>query len=58
MVNVLIALNTRMQLPMCNIANVLLLMLMLLKRVIWIFDIGYVHTCTVEATVLYNGNSI
>lgn len=38
-VNVLIALNTRMQLPMCNIANVLLLMLMLLKRVIWIFDI-------------------
>lgn len=39
MVNVLIALNTRMQLPMCNIANVLLLMLMLLKRVIWIFDI-------------------
>lgn len=57
MVNVLIALNTRMQLPMCNIANVLLLMLMLLKRVIWMHYIEYtygVQQCnTVHAYALH-----
>ncbi len=60
MVNVLIALNTRMQLPMCNIANVLLLMLMLLKQSYMVDGYIFICACSIpmEVTVLYNGKCI